>query len=139
MIKKTKYKRPVKGTGKNQEAVSRLTMEKHLKRKLTSKELVHHINCDPTDNRLCNLLLVDRAEHKKIHSEIGVSTRFKTIYFFNESKILKKYKKCYSASKIAKEYGCHMITMERFIRKILGVKRLNHYKREVKNDLRAAR
>jgi hypothetical protein len=42
-------------------------MEAELRRPLTSEELVHHINDDPTDDRLENLQVVSRAEHLTMH------------------------------------------------------------------------
>lgn len=44
----------------------RLVMEKKLGRYLTKKEVVHHINRNPADNRIKNLqLFSDNGEHKK--------------------------------------------------------------------------
>jgi len=46
----------------------RLVMEKHIGRHLDPKEVVHHINGNPSDNRLENLMLfANNAEHKKFH------------------------------------------------------------------------
>ena len=41
--------------------------EKVLNRKLTSNEIVHHINKDITDNRNCNLLICTRGYHTWLH------------------------------------------------------------------------
>ncbi len=42
-------------------------MEGYLKRELTTKEIVHHINEDCCDDRIENLTIVTRAEHVNIH------------------------------------------------------------------------
>ena len=47
----------------------RVVMEKYLKRKLTKKEVVHHINGNPRDNRLENLVVLTQLEHNRLHKE----------------------------------------------------------------------
>ena len=42
-------------------------MEAHLGRDLAYEEVVHHVNGDPTDDRLENLVIVTRAEHASLH------------------------------------------------------------------------
>jgi hypothetical protein len=46
-------------------------MEKVLSRKLQSCEHVHHINFDRLDNRLENLMLLTKSEHKKLHWKLS--------------------------------------------------------------------
>jgi hypothetical protein len=48
---------------------SRALMEGHLGRHLLSSEIVHHVNEDPTDDRIENLQVVTRAEHLAIHRD----------------------------------------------------------------------
>lgn len=46
----------------------RLVMEKKIKRFLNFKEVVHHINRNPSDNRIENLQLLNKRQHDKIHT-----------------------------------------------------------------------
>lgn len=48
-------------------AVARAIMEVHLNRKLSTDEIVHHINEVSTDNRLCNLKVISRDKHTTHH------------------------------------------------------------------------
>jgi hypothetical protein len=48
-------------------AVHRVVMEEHLGRRLGPLEDVHHINGDAKDNRLENLAVLTRSEHRRLH------------------------------------------------------------------------
>ena len=49
----------------------RAVMEAMLGRPLTSREIVHHINQDKTDNRFENLQVMTRAEHGALHAALA--------------------------------------------------------------------
>ena len=49
------------------EFFSRAVIESHLMRPLETSEIVHHLNGDPTDDRISNLVILSRPEHTKIH------------------------------------------------------------------------
>ena len=49
----------------------RWIMEKNIGRKLSSDEVVHHINKDITDNRLENLELTTKSKYSKKHMKKG--------------------------------------------------------------------
>jgi hypothetical protein len=53
--------------GKSSQHEHRFLAEERLGRKLQSNEVVHHINCNPLDNRLENLMVLDRRTHTKLH------------------------------------------------------------------------
>lgn len=64
--KPKKYYKSKKINGKVM-LLHRWIMEQHLGRSLTEKEVVHHINGDPHDNRVENLMLMSsQSEHIKL-------------------------------------------------------------------------
>jgi len=54
----------------------RIVMEVFLKRKLKTKEIVHHKNGDTTDNRIENLEIMSQSDHIKEHLISAYKKRF---------------------------------------------------------------
>lgn len=63
----------------------RYVMEQYLGRALTSKEAVHHINGDPTDDRIENLKVMTISEHNQLHQR-GMSRSTETRNKISEAK-----------------------------------------------------
>lgn len=51
-------------------------MERELGRKLESNEVVHHLDGDRTNNRIENLLVLDRGQHTKLYQWIDSGRKF---------------------------------------------------------------
>lgn len=47
-----------------------LVMEKHLGRYLNVNEMIHHIDCDKTNNNIENLFLTQNGKHQNAHQSI---------------------------------------------------------------------
>jgi hypothetical protein len=61
--------------GRKMVAVHVMLMEIKLKRPLKKGEVVHHVNGNLQDNRLCNLMLLSRSEHSSMHAKTSVKTK----------------------------------------------------------------
>lgn len=55
--------------------IYRENMEKLLGRPLATDEIVHHIDCDKTNDDIDNLLLCSSSEHKKLHCQLECLAR----------------------------------------------------------------
>lgn len=99
----------------------RHVMETYLNRKLSDWEMVHHKNHNKLDNRIENLEIVTKSEHKKLHHpEIGRATRFQQVYDFDPNVVMRLYFRLKSCWLVAKYFGCAEITVRRLIRQITG-------------------
>lgn len=57
----------IKNKGKST-FLHRIIMEEKIGRKLTNNEVVHHIDCNPSNNSINNLEIISRGYHTKLHS-----------------------------------------------------------------------
>ncbi len=99
-----------------QKRLHRYIMECYLGRELTSDQLVHHINGDRHDNRLANLQLVTRGQHKKLHPEVGKQTRFKNKYNLDRDYIFLIADQ-FSYDELAKMFNCSVGAIQHVIGK----------------------
>lgn len=60
----------------------RLVIEHHLGRFLRKGEIVHHVNGDPTDDRLENLQICDRSSHAKTHKMGACGNKWRKVMAF---------------------------------------------------------
>lgn len=115
------YKRPTISVNGKQFLLSRYTAEKFIGRRLSSDEIVHHIDGNPFNNSIENLMVVSRAEHKKIHGDIGKETRLKKKYHFDDNAILKMYiSSRMTTEEIALNCDCSQKTIERILKPLLA-------------------
>ncbi len=81
----------------------RLVMEKHIGRYLHPDEKVHHINCDPLDNRIENLVTIDQRSHVRNH----ISPEVKWGFLENKQWLKEQYIDLNrTPTNISKELGC---------------------------------
>jgi len=105
--------------------LARKIMEKHLKRKLTFHEIVHHKDKNPFNNHLNNLLLMTSEEHTSLH-HAGTRGRIghPAINKLSKSqvkKILKLYSKFHNYSKVARKTGISDECIRRYVLKEVKV------------------
>lgn len=94
----------------------RLIMEKHLGRYLLPHERVHHINGDPLDNRIENLIVLSQKTHMRNHFTPTAKWDFLDNPIWLKNQYLNKHK---TVKQIANKIGCSMDTVTKMLYKYL--------------------
>ena len=111
----TGYKR-VYVAGKGRMLEHRLVMERHIGRKLTSTECVHHKDENKTNNSIDNLEILSRSEHKKLHVSNGFDLPQTKLSMDKILEIRDKYNSGGITQKqLGYEYGCRQDHISRII------------------------
>lgn len=92
---------------------SRLVVEKDLGRYLLPYEKVHHINANPTDNRLENLIVLTIKSHTRHHK----NPKAKWNLLDNPNWLQDQRKKKMSQEQIAQVIGCSQISVSTFLKR----------------------
>lgn len=106
-------------------AEHRLIMERYLGRHLKSDEVIHHINRNRKDNRLCNLQLMTRKSHRALHSKEDFKCRKK----YNIDEIKELYLQGLSTRAIGEKLNIGKSTVAAYMKE-LGISRPNMTKRD---------
>lgn len=99
---------------------ARLVMERKLGRYLAENEVVHHINHIRDDDRVENLMLMDKQEHWQMHLAEGFHARQKKGFKICRAKLLELYQLGMSDGKIGKALGVSKETV-RYTRLRMGL------------------
>lgn len=99
---------------------ARLVMERKLGRYLAENEVVHHINHVRDDDRVENLMLMDKQEHWQMHLAEGFHAREEKGFKICRDKLLELYQLGMSDGKIGKELGVSKETV-RYTRLRMGL------------------
>lgn len=114
---------------------ARLVMERELGRYLEENEVVHHINHVRDDDRVENLMLMDKQEHWKMHLAEGFRARQKKGFKICRGKLLELYRLGMSDGKIGEKLGVSKETV-RYTRLRMGLSANNKKGSEPKGDWR---
>lgn len=102
---------------------------------ITELDIVHHKDENKLNDCIDNLEKTNRSEHKKIHNEIGINTRFKKIHTISIKEVIVLYEKM-NMIKIAKIYNCNQKTIERMIKSYYGGKSPNRFKHMISSRIK---
>ncbi len=104
-----------------------LVMERHIGRKLTRGEVVHHIDQDKRNNELTNLQLMSNADHTALHNKLDPASRatFKKISIANrklsleQAEMVRSIVSCGASQRRAGEiYGVSQMVVSRIVRNV---------------------
>jgi hypothetical protein len=93
---------------------ARYLMEQSIGRRLTNKEVVHHINGNSKDDKIENLQLLSRKEHMKIHK---FGYEHKGVRTLNYDKIRELWESGLKQSQISKNMNLNYGSLKQIIRK----------------------
>jgi len=98
--------------------IHRLIIENKLHRYLTKDEVVHHKNEIKTDNRINNLLVMTKSEHRKYHSKDNLYKKGYLKYSDKKDFILELRDKGYFAKEISEMLNIPRRTIQRYCKSI---------------------
>ncbi len=113
------YSKPTVTINGKQQVLARVIMARKIGRSLKTAELVHHKDENPFNNKIGNLQIVSRAEHKRIHARIGFATRIKKKWILSEEGVVGLYReRNLTCGEIARIFGCSDKTISRVLKGI---------------------